>query len=916
MSYSPERWRVLEELYRGAVERPEGGRAAFLKEACPDEDLRREVESLLRFEHKGETLLQQSPWATSPGMAPGMRLGPYEVESRLGAGGMGEVWKARDTRLGRSVAVKVSKTEFSERFEREARAVATLNHPNIATLYDVGPNYFVMEYVDGKSLQEVIPRKGLSVGESLKYATQIADALAAAHAAGIVHRDLKPGNVMITSSGQVKVVDFGLARMEGAPNADGHASLQTVEGTIAGTVAYMSPEQTQGQAMDARSDVFSFGALFYEMLAGARAFRGDSTAATLAEILTKEPPPIENLPGDVEKLLNRCLRKEPGRRAQSMADVKAALLDLKEDSDSGRLYEALPTPRRGSPGWPRFGLWAAAGAAVLALAGLSVWLTHYASPAPPQTIVRLTTYPGSELYPSFSPDGNQVAFSWDGEQQENFDIYIQQVGGAAPVRLTTDPARDSYPAWSPDGRTIAFTRFLTGSQAVILIPSIGGPERKLLEITGSSVAWSSDSKWLAFADGNPGSLFLYSVTTGERKRLTTAPAESQRDDFPVFSQDGRRLAFVRTMTPSARNIYALSLGDAFQPVAQPVKLSKPGGFSRPAWTTDGRDLVFSENDNSIVDNLWRSKAAAGAEPRLVVSDGGIAPAISPQGTRLAFAREITDNNIWRASTHDGSGGSDPVRLIASTRSDQVGRYSPDGRQIAFVSDRTGQSEIWIANADGTNQIQLTSLENAGAPSWSPDGQKIVFSSPISGSPQVYAISLGGGKPLQITSAATGCTIPRYSRDGKWIYCASRQTGRFEVWKIASQGGAPVQVTRNGGYAAEESLDGAWLYFTRDDSSRGLLMKMPSGGGPERQVVSEIARRAFAPASQGVYFIQHDSARSASIRFLNEETGAVRVLQVLTKPLWSFLSVSPDEQFVLWTQADQFGSDLMMIENFR
>ncbi len=341
---------------------------------------------------------------------------------------MGEVWKARDTRLGRSVAVKVSKTEFSERFEREARVVAALNHPNIATLYDVGPDYFVMEYVDGKPLQEVIPRKGLSVGESLKYATQIADALAAAHAAGIVHRDLKPGNVMITSSGQVKVVDFGLARMEAAPNADGHASLQTVEGTIAGTVAYMSPEQTQGQAVDARSDVFSFGALFYEMLAGARAFRGDSTAATLAEILTKEPPPIGNLPGDVEKLLNRCLRKEPGRRAQSMADVKAALLDLKEDSDSGRLYEALPGPQRGSPGSPRFGLWAAAGAAVLALAGLSVWLTHYASPAPPQTIVRLTTYPGSELYPSFSPDGNQVAFSWDGEQHGKLR-YLHPTGG-------------------------------------------------------------------------------------------------------------------------------------------------------------------------------------------------------------------------------------------------------------------------------------------------------------------------------------------------------------------------------------------------------------------------------------------------------------------------------------------------------
>ncbi len=229
-----------------------------------------------------------------------MRLGPYEVGSRLGAGGMGEVWKARDTRLGRSVAVKVSRTEFSERFEREARAVAALNHPNIATLYDVGhdvgPNYFVMEYVDGKALQEVIPRNGLSVGESLKYATQIADALAAAHAAGIVHRDLKPGNVMITSGGQVKVVDFGLARMEDAAELPMATRLcRRWKEPSAGTVAYMSPEQTQGQAVDARSGrVLKFGTLFYEMLAGARAFQAipRTTAATLAEILTKEPPPI------------------------------------------------------------------------------------------------------------------------------------------------------------------------------------------------------------------------------------------------------------------------------------------------------------------------------------------------------------------------------------------------------------------------------------------------------------------------------------------------------------------------------------------------------------------------------------------------------------------------------------------------
>jgi serine/threonine protein kinase len=414
----------------------------------------------------------------------GSKLSHFEIVEKLGQGGVGVVYKARDLRLNRLVALKVLPPAAvfdsvrQARFQQEAQAASALNHPNIVTIYEIdsagGVVFIAMEYVDGRTLDQLIPQKGLRYTEALQYAVQIAGALAAAHAAGIVHRDIKPANVMIAGKGAVKVLDFGLAKLtepstprdiaEDQPTLTMQKSVSE-EGMVAGTTAYMSPEQAEGKKLDGRSDIFSLGVVLYEMLTGRRAFRGDTNVATMAAILNQEPKPVrdivEALPPELDRVLTRCLRKDRDRRFQHMADLKVALEELKEESDSGRVSAGFaPPPRRRS----RALVASLAAGAALVLAAIGWMLKTPGKPPPPQAIVPLTAYIGSELFPTFSPDGSQVAFSWDGEKEDNFDIYIKQVDGGALVRLTTDPASDMRPAWSPDGRTIAFVRFLEGKR--------------------------------------------------------------------------------------------------------------------------------------------------------------------------------------------------------------------------------------------------------------------------------------------------------------------------------------------------------------------------------------------------------------------------------------------------------------------
>jgi eukaryotic-like serine/threonine-protein kinase len=886
----------------------------------------------------------------------------YNIVEKLGEGGMGVVWKARDMHLDRFVAVKVlpaerlQDAERQRRFVQEAKAASALNHPNIVHIYDIaeadGTPFIAMEYVPGKTLGQSIGRKGLPLGEALKYAIQIADAVAKAHAAGIIHRDLKPSNIMVTEEGVVKVLDFGLAKLaEPATSEFGEtATLRasegpgTEEGTIVGTASYMSPEQAEGKKVDARSDIFSFGSVLYEMITGRRAFHGDSKLSTLSAILKEDPQPVSvlvtDVPRDLEKIIARCLRKDPERRFQTMADLKVAMAELKEESDSGKVAAppTLPGGRR------RIAVWSRVGLLILAtVAAIAVWFSRSRSPVPeaPLAAIPLTGYPGFQAAPTFSPDGNQVAFCWDGEKHDNTDIYVKVVGAGSPLRLTTNPAADRQPAWSPDGRSIAFLRELPGERAaVLLIPALGGPERKLAETSDlhSAPAWSPDGKWLVIADRSsstePDALFALSVESGEKRRLTIPPA-SGRDYNPAFSPDGRRLAFVRAALRGSgafmesADVYVLNLSGGVTPKGEPKHLTAAQYTSRLAFTADGREILFCSG-TGFRPSLSRIASDGSDRPQQLTSIGeGVSdPAISRQGRRLAYARASDVSHIWRLEAPgphgktDAAGSNKTTPFATSAHNEVDPDFSPDGKRIAFASGRSsrlGNREIWVCDADGSNPVQLTFLDaTAGTPRWSPDGERIAFDSDLDGNWSIYVISANGGKPRRMTSGPANNDAPSWSRDGRWIYFVSDRTGEDQLWKMPAGGGEAVQVTRKGGTTGLESTDGKTVYYVKG-RNRTSLWKVPVNGGEETQVLESLAWSGnFAVADSGIYFIPTPTAgaTSYSIQFFSFATRKIRSVAVTEKPALGGLTISPDGRWILYTQTDQSAKELMLVENFQ
>jgi serine/threonine protein kinase len=941
---APSEWNQVVELFHAALEKSGNDRVMLLDQACGTHTLlRKTVEELLK-EHElagdflSEPLFHSAPLASCPDIvATKQRFEHFVLLDLLGRGGMGEVWSAHDTELDRSVALKLLRAETASELDtvhiaREARAASALNHPNILTIHELVRSEFcsaiVMELVQGRSLASL---RGdlLSLDQVAPIAVQIAKALAAAHANGIIHGDIKPENIMLRDDGYVKVLDFGLARRAAIESSVG------AQGPVFGTLRYMSPEQARGDSLTPASDIFSFGLVLFELAAGRRAFDNASALDAVRATLLEDPPAPASvnprIPEALNSLILAMLAKDPVRRpsASEVArrlEENLQLFAERAATDKDHLKERQ---RR----------WLRLATLVVSLVALSAGWFVFVRKDPPQfanlRIQPLTSEPGWEGSPAISPDGKSIAFTWAERVDMPPQIYVKQLNDSAPMRLT-DPHNEGLVGplvWSPDGKSIAFKRAYRGTGPIFVIPSSGGDEKKILDAKSTHLStridWSPDGAELAFSDMLPESerlaIYLFNLRTGQRRKLTSPPPEETGDSNPKFSPDGRTIAFKRISGFWADDIYTVPVAGG-----EPRRVTwERRGIWGHAWTADGRNLILSWQRGTTLFGLWRVPLTTQSRPERIAQGGAdaITPATSLKPTQIAWVNQIQDINIYRVSV---AGDRQPERLIGSTLRDQHPAYSPRA-QIAFVSDRSGSREIWLAGADGGGQKRVTTFNgpDVGDPQWSPDGLRIAFYGRARGHSDIFVLdcdpaSMLCESPKNITTGIKA-EVPGWSADGAFVYFASDRTGRWEVWKQATSGGLPVQVTQNGGYAARESWDGRWLYFSKNRGDG--IWRMPvagSGGQPdsaEELVIAplnHVQQKGWALMPDGIVFTERaERGQPGALRAYEFSTKRTRWIVPLLEGFVDGreygISVSPDSRWVLYSQLDRSGSNVMVAE---
>ena len=603
---------------------------------------------------------------------------------------------------------------------------------------------------------------------------------------------------------------------------------------------------------------------------------------------------------------------------------------------------ASAMPRRATlPARP----WAVALIVVLGL-GSSValqWWRGSLNAGSPRAIP-LTSLAGEVRAPSLSPDGSYVVFSWTGESPGNADLYVQHVSAGDPIRLTTDPGHDYSPSWSPDGRTIAFLRRGTSGNAseVRVIPPLGGSERKLGDIQPwfptfrpNTISWCPDATCLLVVDspgaGKPDAVFAMSILTGEKRQLTFPGDRSGPDADPVISPDGRALVFRRDSTPFTGRFYRLPLGAGVTPDGEPVPLtSSPLAAGKPTWLPNGREILFAADGA-----LWRLDALRGGTAARLpfVGEDGSMPVVSRTvdgRQRLVYVRSFADSNIWRIDTSaPGVPAASPaVPVIASTRVDAIPNLSPDGQRLSFLSNRSGESEIWIAGADGTGAVKITSLGRLSSfPRWSPDGKLIAFMANPEHRPDVLVVPSTGGAPRILTSTAPNGGYPSFSRDGQWIYFGVVQEKQRRIWKVPVSGGVPVDVTSNTGIRAVESPDGLDLYYVETVDRPSALWRVALAGGSPVKVLDGVWLGNFDVVSKGIYYITRVSSEAGAVvtdradgetrlEYFDFSTRAATTVATNLGAVGFGLSASRDGRRVFFSRVDSSVDELMRVEDFR
>jgi eukaryotic-like serine/threonine-protein kinase len=822
-----ERWAKIDRLLDQAMERPPESRAVFLAAACAgDDELRREIESLLQAHSRSESFLSIPALDLAARHLAhekqvslvGKQFGAYQVISVLGVGGMGEVYLARDERLGRRLALKLLPKRFTwdtdrvRRFEQEARAASALNHPNIITIYDIGElagTFFIAaEHVEGQTLRQLIERGPLRAKDAIDICSQVADALDAAHEARLVHRDIKPENVIVRPDGYVKVLDFGLVKLtergllKHKPSpSDPH---RTNPGTVLGTVSYMSPEQASGIEVDHRSDLFSLGVLMYELLAGAVPFKGNSTASILDAIIHHQHASLASVVEDtnveVERIVNRALEKDRDLRYQTASDFRAELKRLRRELDSDWIKSGLAPSRpkkvKGSALVITKPVLAIA-TAVLVLAALSlVWLlggTEKIEPSPwlAARSTQLTDFPHEEFFPSLSPDGNTIVYAR--RSGGDWDIFMQRVGGFNAQNLTESFSGDDTQAtFSPDGQYIAFRSERDGG-GVFVMGASGESVRRLSD-RGKAYhpAWSPDSQEVIYTEERvldprdrqvlPHRLWAVNIRTLEKRLITTNDVVQ-----PQWSPNGHRLAYWASDKSSQRDIWTMSpRGDS------PVQVTNDAATDwNPVWSPEGKYLYFV-SDRSGGMQLWRvaideQTGRALSAPELVPTPSAFSQhiSLSRDGKRLAFVNVRPERNLYRAEIDPRREKvlGQPEALTQGARQGRDLDISPDGERLVYTTVAGTQEDLALVNSDGSGEPRrLTDDEYKDrGPRWSPDGRRIAFYSTRSGNFEIWLINADGTGLRRLTEAGSNKAFtPLWSPDGKWL---NYTNSNGETWII-------------------------------------------------------------------------------------------------------------------------------------